>query len=63
VLMHPGVVAEGVDLGNLRRSYAKGRGQRPRLQHQRCEGNPRFGFGAGNLADRDATSNRPLTEA
>ena len=28
-------VAEGADLGNLRRSHAHGRGQRPRLQHQR----------------------------
>ena len=32
-LVHPAVVAEGVDLGNLRCGYANGRRQRPRLQH------------------------------
>ena len=34
VFVHPAVVAEGVDLGNLMPSHAlTGRGQRPRLQH------------------------------
>jgi hypothetical protein len=32
VLMHTAVVAEGGDVGNLRRSYVDNRGQRPRLQ-------------------------------
>ena len=37
MLMHAAVVAEGVDLGNLRCGNTHGRGQRPRLQLQRLQ--------------------------
>jgi hypothetical protein len=53
VLMHPGVVAEGVDLGNLRGGYRQR--SAPAATASALRGEPRFGFGAGDLADRDAT--------
>ena len=54
MLMHPGVVAEGADLGNLRRGHAHGRPRSaPAATGLALRGEHRFRIGAGNFAYRD----------
>ena len=53
VFMHPAVVAEGVDLGNLRRGYTKRPRSAPAATASGLRGEHRFGIGARDFADRD----------